>query len=370
MNEFKPDYAIHPGDYLEEVLESREISKSDFAERCELSPKTVSQIINGHATFSSDVALHFETVLGISAGIWMNLVAAYQLHQAREEESARLQSWAEWANQFPLSDLRKLGVIGRKDADGGWVRQLLSFFGVSSPDAWEQVYGRLAAAYRKSQSLKASRFALATWLRLAEEKAAELDTDPYDTGKLRDAVDEIRSLTREDPDVFVPRIRELCASAGVALVFVPEVKGARVSGATRWLSPTKAMVAQSLRHKSDDHFWFTLFHELGHVILHGKKSVFVDQPDGAESQEEQEANRFARDHLVPRKRYADFVSKGSFYPDEIAEFADGLRIAPGVVVGMLQHDGKLPFKWGNGLKRKIELKPTIEGSAASDEDDQ
>ena len=355
LNEFKPDYAIHPGDYLEEVLEARGISKSDFAERCVVSPKTVSQIINGHATFSSDVALQFETVLGISAGIWTNLVGAYQLHRAREEQASRLQSWSEWAHQFPLAGLRKLGVIGRKDANGEWVRQLLSFFGVSSPDAWEQVYGRPAAAYRKSQSLDASRFALATWLRLAEEYAAQVITASYDAAQLRDAVDQIRSLTREDPRVFVPQIRELCANAGVALVFVPDLRGARVSGATRWLSPTKAMVAQSLRHKTDDHFWFTLFHELGHVILHGKKSVFVDQPDGVESQEEHEANRFARDHLVPRKRYADFVSRGSFYPDEIAEFADDLEIAPGVVVGMLQHDGKLPYKWGNGLKRKFEL---------------
>jgi HTH-type transcriptional regulator / antitoxin HigA len=362
LNELKPDYAIHPGDYLEEVLEAREISKSDFAERCELSPKTVSQIINGHSTFSSDVALQFETVLGISAGIWMNLVASYQLHQARAEEEERLRSWFEWADQFPLTDLRKYGIVGRKDSRGQWVRHLLSFFGVSSPEAWEQVYGRAAAAYRTSQSLEASRFALATWLRLAEEKAAQVTTQPYDPARLRDALDRIRSLTRENPEVFVPQIRELCAGAGVALVFVPDVKGARVSGATRWLSPTKAMVAQSLRHKTDDHFWFTLFHELGHVILHGKKSVFVDQPNGAESQEEQEANRFARDRLVPRKRYADFVSQGSFYPDEIAECAEELQIAPGVLVGMLQHDGKLPLRWGNGLKRKVEIESTMERS--------
>ena len=355
LNEFTPDYAVHPGDYLEEVLEARQISKNDFAQRCELSPKTVSQIINGHSTFSSDVALRFETVLGISAGIWMNLVASCQLHQAREEEEARLKSWSEWADQFPLADLRKHGVIGRKDSRGEWVRRLLSFFSVSSPEAWEQVYGRPAAAYRTSQSLEASRFALATWLRLAEEQAAQVTTQHYDAARLRDAVDEIRSLTREDPEVFVPQIRRLCAGAGVALVFVPNVKGARLSGATQWLSSTKAMVAQSLRHRSDDHFWFTLFHELGHVLLHGKKSVFVDQPNGGDSQQEQEANRFARDHLVPRKRYAELVSRGSLYPDEIAEFAEELEIAPGIVAGMLQHDGKLPFNWGNRLKRRFEL---------------
>ncbi|TVQ22422.1 MAG: addiction module antidote protein, HigA family [Spirochaetaceae bacterium] len=357
MNEFQPDYAVHPGEYLEEVLEARQLSKSEFADRCGLSAKTVSQIINGHNTFSSEVALQFETVLGISAGIWMNLVASYQLHMAREQEESRLKSWGEWAAQFPLADLRKHGVIGRRDAKGDWVRSLLSFFQVSTPQAWEQMYGRPAAAYRKSQSLAVSRFSLATWLRLAEEQAARAITEPYDAGRLRTAIDEIRTLTREEPEVFAPRVRQLCASAGVALVFVPDVKGARVSGATRWLSPTKAMVAQSLRHKSDDHFWFTLLHELAHVLLHAKKEVFVDEPGADESQAEQEANRFARDHLVPRKRYADFVSRGSFYPDEIAEFAEELQVAPGVVVGMLQYDGELRHEWGDKLKRRFELAP-------------
>lgn len=369
MNEFTPDYAVHPGTYLDDVLESREISKSDFAQRCELSPKTVSQITNGHSTFSSEVALQFETVLGISADIWMNLVASYQLHQAREEEESRLRSWAEWADQFPLADMRKHGIIGRKDSRYEWVRRILSFFGVSSPEAWEQVYGRQAAAYRKSQSLEASRFALATWLRLAEDQATRVVTAAHDVARLRVVIDEIRSLTREDPLVSVPRTRELCASAGVALVFVPDVKGARVSGATKWLSPAKAMVAQSCRHKSDDHYWFTLFHELGHVLLHGKKEVFVDEFDGAESEKERQADRFAREHLVPKRSYSEFLARGSLYPEEIAEFAHELEIAPGIVVGMLQHDKRLPYSWANGLKRRLELQSDTWGSGNVGEDE-
>lgn len=354
-NEFNPDYAIHPGEYLEEVLEARGLPKSEFAERCDLSPKTVSQIINGHVAFSPDVALQFETVLGISARIWTGMLASYQLSASREEERARLLLWAQWAAQFPLADLRKLGIIGRKDRNGEWVRSILIFFGVSSPDAWEQVYGKPAATYRKSQSLEASRFSLATWLRLAEEQAAGVQTRPFDQSVLRSAIEEIRQLTRETPAVFEPRIRQLCADAGVAVVFVPEVSGARVSGATRWLSPVKAMVAQSLRHKSDDHFWFTLFHELGHVLLHGKRDVFVDQIDGPDSREEQEANEFARSKLVPRRLYSDLVSRTSLYPEDIAEFAEAIEIAPGIVVGMLQHDRRIPYNRANGLKRRFEF---------------
>lgn len=354
-NHFVPDYAIHPGEYLEEVLLSRDLAKNDFAARCGIAAKTVSQIIHGHASFSPEVAIQFERVLGISAEIWMSMLASYQLQESRREEQERFNRWAVWADNFPLADLRRLGILGRKDKQGKWVKDLLEFFGVSSPESWETVYGEPAAAYRRSKTLAASKHALATWLRLAETEAEGIETEPFDEAKLREAVDVIRGLTRQPPELFEPEIKRLCAASGVAVVFVPEVKGARVSGATKWLTPTKAMVAGSLRHKADDHFWFTLFHEFGHVLLHGKKRVFVENEVAVESEEEQEADRFARSRLVPKRAYSDFLAQGSFYAEEIAEFADRIDVAPGIVVGMLQHDNKIEYSWHNGLKRRLDF---------------
>jgi HTH-type transcriptional regulator / antitoxin HigA len=360
-NQFLPDYAIHPGEYLEEVLLSRDIAKNDFAARCGIATKTVSQIIHGHASFSPEVAIQFERVLGISAEIWTGMLSSYQLQESRRQEQERLNLWAEWADQFPLPDMRRLGILKRKDSEGRWVKKILEFFGVSSPDSWETVYGQPAAAYRKSKTLAASTYALATWIRLAEAQAENIETEPFDENSFREAVETVRSLTRERPEVFEPEIRRLCSAAGVAVVFVPEVTGARVSGATKWLSSSKAMVAGSLRHKSDDHFWFTLFHEFGHVILHGKKRVFVDDEVEGDSEEEQEADRFARSRLVPKRAYSEFLAQGSFFAGEIAEFADKINVAPGIVVGMLQHDRKIEYSWHNGLKRTLDFEKTRNG---------
>ena len=105
INEYKPDYAVHPGEYLDEVLESRSIQKNDFARRCGLSAKTISQIINRQVSFSTEVAVQFEKVLGISAEIWLGMLSSHQLHEARENEHKQLGRAVTWAQEFPLRDL-------------------------------------------------------------------------------------------------------------------------------------------------------------------------------------------------------------------------------------------------------------------------
>jgi HTH-type transcriptional regulator / antitoxin HigA len=152
-------------------------------------------------------------------------------------------------------------------------------------------------------------------------------------------------------------MQEQLARAGVAFVIVPEIEGSRASGATRWLSPDKAMIAVSLRYKADDHFWFTFFHEVAHVLLHGKRQIFIDEERGrgtvdADGQEV-EAHRYSSDVLIPRELVPRVRAlSGSA---DIEAFADEPDLAPGVVVGRMQVllvvDWKTPLK---GLKRSID----------------
>ena len=338
-NQYNPDYAVHPGEYLEEVLESRRIGKKEFADRCGLSPKTVSQIVNGKASFSPDVALQFEMVLGVAAEIWLGILYSWQLFQSRKQDEKRLHDAREWAYQFPLTDMRKLGLITRTKNWAVTVRQLLAFFNVSSPEAWEDFYREKAIAYRKSPTLTASRYSVATWLRIAENVAAGHEAQPYSKDRLRTAIDRIRTFTSDTPEVFEPKLRAECLAAGIVLVFVPEMQRTRISGATEWLSSDKALIAMSLRHKTNDHFWFTLFHEIGHIFLHEKKSVFIDVDSDDKTDREIEANAFAREVLVPTAEYKKFISRGRFFTADIIDFSGRVGIAPGIVVGMLQHDG-------------------------------
>lgn len=354
-NRFNPDYAVHPGEVLAETLEAREISKCDLAARCQLSIKTVSQIVNGKAPVTSGTALQLERVLGVSAEVWVNLDANYRLHRARQADRERLNADAAWADRFPTRELAARGYLEDGKSSLEKLTALLDFFGVGSVQAWEARFARLAVAYRKSPAFESSKESVAAWLRIGEIEAEAIETKPFDKAGFREALAAIRRLTREEAAIFEPEMRRLCQQSGVALVLVPELPRTRLCGATRWLSPGKALIMLSLRHKTDDHFWFTFYHEAGHILLHGKKNVFIDELDMPTSQEEVEADRFATSSLVPERGYAQFLRRGRFYKNEIIAFAEKLGITPGIVVGRLQDDQKIPYEWHNDLKRSLAL---------------
>jgi len=347
---FKPDYSVHPGKILGETLKARSISQSELASRCGLSEKHVSQIINGKASVSSETALLFERALGIRASLWMNLESSHRLHIARRAEEAKFASYYEWVKEFPLRSLAHRGWIPQTSNKEEKVRGLLDFFGVSSPAAWEAQYKKLTVAYRKSPAFTTSMKSIASWLRIGELKAVDIETHRFSKTSFRRSLHRIRQFTSLDPSEFEPRMKQLCRKAGVALVFVPELPGTHVSGATRWLSSDKALIIQSLRYRTDDHFWFTFFHEAAHILLHGKHAIFIDEDLKDVSDEEAKADAFAANHLIPKARYDKFVSIRPISRRRVLSFAKELGIAPGVVVGRLQHDGIVPFSWFHDLK--------------------
>lgn len=357
---YEPDYAVAPGDVLEDTLLSRGIQKADLAERCGLSAKQMSLIISGKAPVTPQTAINLERALGVSANIWNNLEAKFRLHQARKQDHEELSKHEDWLYRFPISDLERRGIIKRDKDIAKCVAQLLDFFGVGSVASWQERYERMRVAFRRSPVFKSSFEAVVTWLRIGELQAVKVGCEPYDKSKFDVALNEIRRLSCEAPDVFEPRMKELCASSGVALVFVGELQGTRLSGATRWLQSDKAMIELSLRYKTDDHLWFTFFHEAGHIKLHGKKEVFIDENEQPVfSDKEQEADQFAAKRLIPRKEYAEFIEVGEYNQSNICEFAAALGIAPGIVVGRLQHNGLVPWRTPlNRLKCHFKLVET------------
>jgi addiction module HigA family antidote len=352
---YAPDYAIHPGEILEETLDARNIKRRDLAERCQLSVKTVSQIINGKATITPETAIQLEKVLGVSANIWVNLATNYQLHSVKAADRKMLAGEIDWAKKFPLKDLRNMGLLEEETDHGKIVEGLLDFLGVANSKAWEKGFQRVAVSYRRSPAFKSSYESLSSWLRISELSAQRIETKPYDKEAFRSALDSIRALTTEEPKVFAPEMRRLCSRAGVALVFVPELNKTHLSGTARWLSPNKALISLSLRHKTDDHLWFSFFHEAAHIILHGRRDVFLDEDGVKPNRYEEEANQFASDFLIPRDDYEDFIAEGRVRGNDIRIFAGRINIAPGVVVGRLQHDEHIRFNQHTRLKRGLQL---------------
>ena len=209
------------------------------------------------------------------------------------------------------------------------------------------------AAYRHSAAFKSDESALAAWLRLGQFDADQQECADYSEAQFKHVVKEIRSLTREPVERSIPCARDMCNEAGVALALVPPFAKTALSGAAWWISPRKAVIQLSARHKSDDHLWFSFFHEAAHILLHSKKSVFVDDKSRDGSDEENEADAWASHTLIPEKAWLEFISLKPRSERAVIDFADKQGIAPGIVVGMLQHNRLLPWEHLNGLKTRI-----------------
>ena len=354
MNQYRPDYAVPPGWVLGERLEVQGISQAEFARRCGRSPKLISEIIAGKAPLEPTTALQFEKVLGVDASIWLGIESDYRLFKAREAEAEIAAAEPKWAERFPIREMVKLGVIEKPNSDADAVSLLLAFFGVASVHAWEARYSALNIAYRHSPSFESHEGALLVWLRLGELYATEQPCEEYNATDFKRATRQIRSLTLAPIEQALSKAARLCNDAGVALVLVPPLKGTAVSGAASWLSRRTPLLALSARHKSDDHLWFSFFHEAAHILLHGKNQVFVDALRGNHSNLEREADEWASNALVSKIAWQDFVATKPRSKNAVLTFARKHGIAPGIVVGMLQHEHHLPWPHLNGLKVRYE----------------
>ena len=253
------------------------MSQRDLARRTGLSPKHVNKLLHGLVPLSADVAVRLERVTGTPAHFWNRLEARLPVDLERIRSKRDLAADVMWVRDFPVSELVKRDVLPAEPSDKvSRLEQLLAFFGVASVDAWEDVYSELACAFRTSKAFEAKPKALAAWLRLGEIAAAGhllRAVRPQATGGCAAL---LRALTLEDTDAVREQIRDICAACGVAVVFVPELPGSRASGVARWLTPAKALIQLSFRYKTDDHLWFTFFHEIAHVLRHGKTDVWIE----------------------------------------------------------------------------------------------
>lgn len=350
---YQPDYLVKPGDVLEEYLAVTGMSKAELASRCGRPTKTISEIIHGKAAITPETAIQLGRVFGRPASLWQNLEANYRLRLAERNEQSDLAQHAAWAKKFPVKAMVEVGCLEEPRDDADLVTKLLRFFGVGSVAGWESSFGELGVAFRRSPSFKAAPEAVSAWLRRGELEASEIDCQRYDKQKFRACLSEARALTTESFPDIVEQLRSLCASAGVALVFIPELPKTHLSGAARWLTKDKALIQLSLRHKTNDHVWFSFFHEAGHILLHGKKTIFIDENGGDRSDVENEANEFAGSLLIPEAPYREFAAALPISAAAVKRFARQMGIAPGIVVGRLQHDQVIPHSHLNGLKESL-----------------
>jgi len=344
--EFHPNWTSAPGDTITDILQEHEISIVQFAEQIGQTLDDTHNLLQGRSTITIAVARKLERVLGASVEFWM--ARDFQFRQ----DVARLNNInKQWLADFPLGDMINFGWIKPVPFPKEEVDACLRYFDVPNVQAWNEKYGSLRAAFRTSLSIDSRPAAVAAWLRQGEIVADAITCKPWNAKQFQESLQYIRSLTRlKKPDQFIPKLQECCSENGVSVTVVRAPNGCRASGAARFISTDKALLQFSFRYLSDDQFWFTFFHEAGHLILHGGESgIFLEGVDTPSDTLEMDANEFAERIIIPQELKTEFLSIRDV--DTAIRFAVRLGISPGIVVGQLQYFGKIkPNQWNN-LKR-------------------
>ena len=345
------DLPIPPGETLADEIAARDMSQTELAARMERPVQVVNEIVRGKKAITDHTALGLEKVLGIPATFWVNLEQEYRMTLARLRERESHRAAEEWLDELPVREMQKRRWIPPVRDTREKVRELLSFFGVATVAAYRNTTPVLG--FRISDHAKVSAGALAAWLRKGELEAHAIDTRPFDAARLLDAAKRARTMTEQSPQEFVPRLQDMFADAGVAFVVVRELPKTGANGVARWLTDRKALIQLNLRYRWQDIFWFTLFHEVCHVLKHGDRKIIIEGIDRVEAVEE-EANRWSADFLVSPEAWSQLKEVAPITRAAVVKFARQQGIAPGIVVGRLQRERRLKYSDMTDIKGRFE----------------
>lgn len=341
------NFIAAPGEFIQEWMEETGINQAELARRLGVSRKHVSQLLTGKAALTPATALALERVTGVPARIWNRYEAGYRDALLREEQRKQaIDSYAA-AKSFPLAYLRKIGVITANAGDkAATVSQLLSFLGVASFSAFSASWSESSMAYRRRAASRETDLpSLASWLLLGEKQLPD-NLPPLDKAALKALLPQLRELTCSKIHKALPEARRYLQEVGVALCIVPAIKSLGVHGVTRWVNGSPVIQLSTL-YKTDDQIWFTLFHEIGHVLLHSDTQLFISDDD---SQAEEEADAFAARTLIPEPYQNSLPRKRDL--KLVKEMAEEIGVAPSIILGQAQHKTG-DYAWGHALKQKI-----------------
>jgi HTH-type transcriptional regulator / antitoxin HigA len=353
-NEFQPNWVSPPGDTILDILREKAMSIADFAIGMGETRLATDALLRGHAELTTKHAKKLEGMFGVPFGFWLARENQYRQDLARSKQEETTSQSQQWLSELPIKDMVKFGWLKVSEAKRPTLTECLDFFGATSVVEWRDKFRRQPelAFFRTSSSFEQRPLAVAAWLRQGEIEGNSQECANWNALKFQQNITQARALSRaKSPADFLPRLKILCAEAGVVLAVVRTPTGCRASGAARFLTPNKAVILMSFRHLTDDHFWFTFFHEAGHLILHAHDTVFIDGLELQATEEEEEANRFSAQTLIPDE-FRDRFNALGLNPREILRFAKDVGISPGIVVGQLQNSGRVRRERLNVFKQR------------------
>jgi addiction module HigA family antidote len=350
--EYENISAFHPGYYISDLTKDLEMTQEEFATRLNITPKNLSDLINGKASISENIAKNLSLMLGTSIEIWLELQKQYDKKIIEIKKSQAEKDEERDLAQIDYSYFEKLGLVNHTKDKTNQISSLFKYFAISSFSVFKK--RDFLVQFRQTQYVDEKTILNSNaWVQTVINIGRQIDTQPYSEKRLKEYLPQIREMTLQHPSEFFQRLTRIFSECGIAFVFIPSLKNSGVYGATKWINKDKVILGITNRGKDADIFWFSLLHELGHVFQRKVTKTLVDFEDiGLIEDYEKEADKFAKDFLIPPKEYESFIAKTIFSEQKVRDFANSINIHPGIIVGRLQKDGILPYTHLNKLKQK------------------
>lgn len=347
------EYIVVPGDTILELLELNSMTQLDLSDKTGINKKTINEIIKGKAPITTTTALKLEYVFNIPASFWNNLESNYREVLERQKDFDSIIDDEKYLKNIPYNEMskRKWDYIETTRSPFERVVNLRKFFSVASLGFNTELKRKLA--FRKQDNDSFSYESLYCWLRYGEIQSNKVEYPKFDVVKLKESVKKIRSLASCLFFDKIDEIKEILRECGVSLVFEPHLPNTYVNGVSYKITKDKAIIMISDRGKKDDILWFTLFHEIAHLVLHSKKEVFVDSGEEFKNSIEKEADDFSKNILISKVVYDKFVNDNIINEKTILEFSKDNNIIPGILVGRMQKEGIIGYNEFNNLITRI-----------------
>ena len=356
--ELKQSLLSCPGDSIQEHIDQIGMSQAELAERLGRSVPKLNELIKGKAPITKGTATKLEYVLGVPASFWINLEHQYQDELLEIEQMKHLSQCKEWVETFPLLKMKKLGILPKTHNKSELADVLLKFFRVASPSEWSTIYEGSSLAFKIELRHTTEPQAISVWLRLGELQSERIKLSPFDKKALRKNLKQIQAISYNHTDTWLEDLQAICASCGVALVYTPSIAKTPIHGATRWIKNSAIPLIQITdRHKDYNTFWFTFYHELAHILYHGKKDICIEKIENItpNKEKEEEADAFASRMLLSEKERNELSQYSDFDRTLILQLSQKFKKHTGIIVAQLQREARISYN----DTRMRNLKPSV-----------
>ncbi|MDO9037703.1 MAG: ImmA/IrrE family metallo-endopeptidase [Lutibacter sp.] len=358
ITEYYPQSVSHPGTTLAEILSEKLMGAKEFSVRTGKPEKTISDVLNGKSGITPEMGILFEQVLKIPAHFWINRQRTYDEYLARVAYQKTIDEGVEWSKIFPYAKMATLGWVEPTSKKEVKVINLFEYFEVSNTKGYYDYYynQKLLVNFRISLKENENAGAISAWLRQGEIQAEAYRVSEFNKKNLLEILPKLKNIMVTQPNDFFSKIQALCSYAGVKVVHTPCLPKAPIHGSTRWLVDAP-LIQLSGRYKRNDIFWFTFFHEIGHILLHGKKYISIEniEYDGENQIYENEANEFSADLLLTKDQEIEITSNRNLRENDVIRYAEKFKTHPAIIIGRLQHLELIPFGLGNNLFNPIDF---------------